>query len=147
MPKSRNIKDLHKVKIEIAGNIITTTDMNHWNREAHIVRLPNGKYKNLHNGKIYDIVKNETRLDDKDSILKTFARMRGYINANITDVTKVRWCTLTYEENMQDPKRLYEDFKNFWKRFLYYCKVNQYEKPEYIVMMEPQGRGAWHAHC
>lgn len=146
MQKSRNFKDLHKVKIEIAGNIITTTDMSFWNREARIKRLPGDKYLNLINGKIYDIEKNETRLDDKDSILKTFARMRGYINANITDVTKVRWCTLTYKKNMQDPEELYQDFRKFWLRFLYYCKQKNYSRPEYIVMMEPQARGAWHAH-
>lgn len=146
MKKPENSRVSHKVKVEKAGNIITITDMNYWNREAHIQRLPGDKYMNLHNGKIYEIVKGESRLDDKQSILQTFARLRGYINANITDVSKVRWCTLTYAENMQDPKRLYVDFKNFWKRFLYYCKVKEYGKPEYIVMMEPQGRGAWHAH-
>ena len=136
----------HKVKVEFAGNIITITDMNFWNREARIKRLPGDKYMNLKNGKIYDIVKNETRLDDKDSILRTFARLRGYINANITDVSKVRWCTLTYAENMTDTERLYQDFRKFWLRFLYYCKKKGYSKPEYIVMMEPQARGAWHAH-
>ena len=58
----------------------------------------------------------------------------------------MRWCTLTYAENMTDPKQLYKDFQQFNQRFQYYCKQHNYGKPEYIVMMEPQGRGAWHAH-
>ena len=61
-------------------------------------------------------------------------------------MNNVRWITLTYAENMTDTDRLYFDFKDFNKRFQYYCKINGYSKPEYIVMMEPQGRGAWHCH-
>lgn len=47
---------------------------------------------------------------------------------------------------MTDAKQLYKDFKLFNMRFQYYCKTHGYNKPEYIVVMEPQGRGAWHAH-
>lgn len=97
-------------------------------------------------GEIKDIEHHSTRKDNKKGLYKTFANCRGVINANVTDVSKVRWCTLTYAENMTDPKQLYKDFMLFNKRFQYYCKTKGYSKPEYIVMMEPQGRGAWHAH-
>lgn len=97
-------------------------------------------------GEVKDIEHHTTRKDNKKGLYKTFANARGMINANVTDVSKVRWCTLTYAENMTDPKRLYEDFKKFNMRFQWYCKSKGYSKPEYIVMMEPQGRGAWHAH-
>lgn len=43
---------------------------------------------------------------------------------------------------MTDPCRLYADFKNFNARLKRHLKV----KYEYIVAMEPQGRGAWHGH-
>ena len=76
----------------------------------------------------------------------TFANIRAVINTNVTDVDKVRWCTLTYAENMTDTKRLYRDFQRFHQRFKYYCKNNSIAIPEYIVIMEPQARGAWHAH-
>lgn len=46
---------------------------------------------------------------------------------------------------MTDSKRLYEDFKNFNKRMRYALSKDGYNY-EYIVCMEPQGRGAWHAH-
>lgn len=97
-------------------------------------------------GEVKDVVHHETRKDNKKGLYKTFAKARGVINANVTDVEKVRWCTLTYAENMTDTKQLYNDFEKFNKRFQYYCKSKGYSKPEYIVMMEPQGRGAWHAH-
>lgn len=97
-------------------------------------------------GEIKDVEHHTTRKDNKKGLYKTFANARGLINSNVTDVSKVRWCTLTYAENMTDPKQLYQDFEKFNKRFQYYCKSKGYSKPEYIVMMEPQGRGAWHAH-
>lgn len=97
-------------------------------------------------GEIKDVEHHNTRKDNKKGLYKTFANARAVINANVTDVSKVRWCTLTYKENMTDPKRLYEDFRKFNMRFQTYCKGKGYSKPEYIVMMEPQGRGAWHAH-
>jgi hypothetical protein len=43
---------------------------------------------------------------------------------------------------MQDPKRLYEDFKNFIKRFKYRFRHDF----DYMCIVEPQGRGAWHCH-
>lgn len=97
-------------------------------------------------GEVFDCQKGETRADNKKGLYKTFANARAIINANVTDVSKVRWCTLTYAENMTDPKRLYTDFRDFNKRFQRYCEKNGLGHPEYIVMMEPQGRGAWHAH-
>ena len=97
-------------------------------------------------GEVKDIEHHATRKDNKKGLYKTFANARAVINANVTDVSKVRWCTLTYAENMTDPKTLYKDFQQFNQRFQYYCGKKGYSNPEYIVMMEPQGRGAWHAH-
>ena len=65
----------------------------------------------------------------------------------MTEAEKARWVTLTYAENMTDTKRLYEDFRRFWMRFVYWCKSQGYDKPEYITVQEPQGRGAWHIHA
>ena len=46
---------------------------------------------------------------------------------------------------MRDTERLYKDFRDFNKRMKYYLSKQGF-KYEYIVAMEPQGRGAWHAH-
>ena len=129
------------------GNVIEVQYMGRRNCKQTIQMLTGGEqFVICATGEVKDIEHHATRKDNKKGLYKTFANARAVINANVTDVSKVRWCTLTYEENMTDPKRLYKDFHDFNLRFQYYCKTHGYSKPEYIVMMEPQGRGAWHAH-
>lgn len=136
-----------QVKVVEAGNVVEVQYMSRRNNKQTIQMLQGGEqFVVCKTGEVKDIQHHDTRKDNRKGLYKTFANARGVINANVTDVEKVRWCTLTYAENMTDPKRLYEDFKKFNMRFMYYCARNGYEKPEYIVMMEPQGRGAWHAH-
>jgi hypothetical protein len=109
--------------------------------------LPGGEqYVVVSTGEIIDIKHGLTRKDNKRGLYKTFASIRAIINTNVVDVRNVRWATLTYAENMTDTVKLYEDFNKFIKRFKYNCELSGYGKPEYIVIMEPQGRGAWHAH-
>lgn len=135
------------VKVTSMGNVIEVQYMSKRNCKQTVQMLPGGEqFVILSTGEVKDIEHNKTRKDNKKGLYKTFAKCRGIINANVTDVDKVRWCTLTYKENMTDPKRLYLDFQQFNQRFQYFCKIKGYSKPEYIVMMEPQGRGAWHAH-
>lgn len=135
------------VKVTEMGNIIEVQYMSRRNSKQTVRMLEGGEqYVVCSSGEIKDVVHHGTRKDNKKGLYKTFANMRAVINTNVTDVSKVRWCTLTYAENMTDTERLYKDFEKFNKRFQYYCKQQGYSKPEYIVMMEPQGRGAWHAH-
>lgn len=98
-------------------------------------------------GLVCDYQRAETKLDSAQSVSRTFAKIRALINTNVTEARNVRWVTLTYAENMTDAKRLYEDFHSFWKRFLYWNQKQGYAKPEYISVVEPQGRGAWHVHA
>ena len=135
------------VKVTEMGNVIEVQYMGRRNCKQTIQMLQGGEqFVICATGEVKDVEHHATRKDNKKGLYKTFANARAVINANVTDVEKVRWCTLTYAENMTDTKRLYEDFRDFNKRFQYYCKTHGYSKPEYIVMMEPQGRGAWHAH-
>ena len=135
------------VKVTYMGNVIEKQYMSRRNTKQTVKMLPGGEqYEVIATGEIKDIAHYNSRNDSKKSLYRTFANARGVINANVTDVSKVRWCTLTYAENMTDPERLYNDFRSFNQRFQRYCKKQGYSKPEYIVMMEPQGRGAWHAH-
>lgn len=129
------------------GNVIEVQYMEHRNNKQTVQMLPGGnEFVICSTGEVKEVEHHTTRKDNKKGLYKTFSNCRGMINANVTDVSKVRWCTLTYAENMTDPKRLYSDFEKFNKKFQYFCKQKGYSKPEYIVMMEPQGRGAWHAH-
>lgn len=142
-PKNPNLA----VKVTEMGNVIEVQYMSRRNCKQTIQMLQGGEqFVICATGEIKDVEHHNTRKDNKKGLYKTFANARAVINANVTDVSKVRWCTLTYAENMTDPKRLYMDFQQFNQRFQYYCKTHGYSKPEYIVMMEPQGRGAWHAH-
>ena len=142
-PKNPNIA----VKVTEMGNVIEVQYMSRRNCKQTIQMLQGGEqFVICATGEVKDVEHHATRKDNKKGLYKTFANARAVINANVTDVSKVRWCTLTYAENMTDPKRLYTDFEKFNKRFQYYCNQKGYSKPEYIVMMEPQGRGAWHAH-
>lgn len=80
------------------------------------------------------------------SVRRTLANLRSIINTNCVNAEFLRWVTLTYAENMTDTVQLYTDIKNFRARFRRYCKSHNLPIPEVITVIEPQGRGAWHAH-
>lgn len=103
-------------------------------------------YVDLRTGEVFDYERGDTRADSLQGIRRTLAHIRNLVNTNVTEPENVRWVTLTYAENMTDTKRLYRDYEKFWKKFLYWCKRNGISKPEYINVIEPQGRGAWHCH-
>lgn len=83
----------------------------------------------------------ENRSDNKDSLRKTFKRIRELINTNFQGEKNELCFTITYAENMMDTKKLYKDFQNFMDRLKY-----KYPDIDYISVVEPQGRGAWHCH-
>lgn len=95
----------------------------------------------------------ENRSQSPNEIRKTFKRLRSIINTNVTDSRKCKFITLTYSENMTDPVRLRSDLSLFIKRFKYFVEHLKNQKGndlgltfEYISVLEPQQRGAWHAH-
>lgn len=121
------------------------------NTKQTIQMLEGGEqYIDCSTGEIKDVVHHNSRADLKKNLHSTFRRLRGLINTNVTDVSKVRWITLTYAQEdgkpMTDTKRLYKDFEKFNKRFQYYIKGLGYNKAEYIAIAEPQGSGSWHMH-
>lgn len=89
----------------------------------------------------------ETRADNLTTVRQSLRDLRDIINCNINDSERCIWLTLTYRENMRDPARLYADMDKFTKRMRYYLKNNGMPDMEYIYCIEPQARGAFHAHC
>ena len=80
-----------------------------------------------------------------NELRKTFKRLRNLINSNITDPDKCLWVTLTYADNITGKdgnEKLYKDFKCGIQRLR-----RKYGHFEYISVVEPQGRGAWHVHA
>lgn len=135
------------VKCTVMGNIVEVMYMDRVNKKQTIQMLQGGEeYMTLSDGVIHDVQHHDTRQDNKKGLYKTFAHIRALINSNVVDVSCVRWCTLTYAENMTDTVRLHNDFRKFNMRFQAYCKKHYLGKYEYIAVMEPQARGAWHVH-
>lgn len=129
-----------------AGHITEFIEISSCPLQPNTKKLSKTEYIDLETGEVKEYELSETRADNKDSLRKTFRKIRELINANCLDSKKVHWVTLTYRENMTDTKQLYSDFDKFLKRFKYYCKKQGLIAPEYICVIEPQKRGAWHCH-
>ena len=134
------------VKCVEAGNITEFVCLAKSPAPFPVVKIDKDHYALLETGEIFEYEHSENKSQNLQAVRRTLANLRGIINANCIDEDKMRWVTLTYAENMTDTERLYNDFKNFWKRFCYWCKKQKIAKPEYIAVAEPQGRGAWHMH-
>ena len=111
-----------------------------------IEKLDADNYIDLRTGEVKPITHATSRKANLASVSQSLRNLRDLINANLTAPDSALWVTFTYAENMQDTKRLYEDFRRFWQRFQYYLKKQGYSPAEYIIAAEPQGRGAWHLH-
>lgn len=93
-------------------------------------------------GEIREINHTEKRIENTESIKQSMKNLRDLINCNCTEPDKCLWLTLTYKENMQNQEQLYADLKKFFMRLRYHLD----KKFEYIATIEPQARGAYHAH-
>ena len=131
----------------VSGNVVEFIELSSHPLAPCIQKLSADQYMNLTTGEICDFNKSDTRADNTDSLRKSFKQLRDIVNCNTTDNSCIHWVTLTYADNMTDTKQLYSDFDKFWKRFKYYCKKQNMLTPEYIAVIEPQQRGAWHIHC
>jgi hypothetical protein len=150
--KNRNfkVKKIDNIKVPENANIrvkITGSIMELMYSEKQVlgqiyIKKINGhEYVDLRTGEVFDYEVIQNRSENLDSVRRSLGRLRDYINTNVVDVTKCKWVTLTYAENMTDTTRLYKDYDKFRKRLQY-----KFGKFEYIIACEPQGRGAWHIH-
>lgn len=143
MEVEENIRPMswETVKVKDCNRTVEMMWSQHQNKLCRITRLDNEHYIDNATGELRQFQHIENRAQDRNSVRASLARLRDYLNANIDDVKKCRWVTLTYAENMRDPERLKVDFKCFNRR----CR-SKYGNYEYITAAEPQGRGAWHLH-
>ena len=111
------------------------------NALENIVRLSKEEYCFRNTGEVFQYNHGETRADNKAALAKTFRGLRHLINENFTGAPNELMFTFTYAENMTDPKRLYRDLEVFKKRL-----KRRYPDVELLIIVEPQGRGAWHSH-
>lgn len=126
------------------NHIIEVQHMEKENCFANVQKLNSDEYLDLNTGEIKEFEKTSNRSQGLNSLRKTFKKIRYLINNNFVGARNELHIVLTYAENMTDPKRLYDDLDKFMKRFRYdYRKESTID---YINIVEPQERGAWHCH-
>lgn len=106
-----------------------------------IKKLSKTHYLVKDTGEVLEYKLSENRGQNIAGLKESFRKIRDLINNNFTGGGNELHITLTYAENMTDTKQLYTDFDKFWKRFKY-----KYGDCDYLTVIEPQGRGAWHHH-
>lgn len=132
-----------QVRLKECGHIIEIMSRSHQGRCASTtIKISADEYIDTRSGEIKRFIHQSSRADNLQSVSRSLALGRDMLNANIDDVGRCRWLTLTYAENMIDPQKLMSDFKHFNAR----CR-KRFGNYEYITAAEPQGRGAWHLHC
>lgn len=127
---------------------------------VELVTRPSGRIQNIKTGKdTYNVIDKVTgeildkrrykkkksdgsRKEDESSVRKSLRKLSRLVNNNFDGSDNELWLTLTYAENMKDTERLYKDFKNFMGKL----RRRTERKLEYICVIEPQERGAWHCH-
>lgn len=131
------------INVQIAGNIIDLTQTERPPRAFNITWLDANSYIDLRTGEIKEARHSESRGDSMSitQLRRTFKRMRALINSNWFGDNNELLITLTYKDNMQDHKRLAHDLDVFNKRM-----KRALGEVKYLTAVEPQARGAWHAH-
>lgn len=137
------IKDSDIVKVKKMGNVIEVCKSNYISTDMPIKKLDSNRYMVKTTGEIKEFCKTKSRAENLDSIRNSFKKLRDLINANFVGGKNELFITLTYAENMTDPKKLYSDFEKFNKKMKYRFKDVDID---YINVVEPQERGAWHCH-
>lgn len=130
------------VRFTEMGNVSEILFSKTWSKGGYITKLDKDHFIDNRTGELSEFKHIENRGQDLHNVAKSLKRLRDILNANITDVSRCRWVTLTYAENMTDAKKLRYDFSHFNER----CR-KVFGHYEYITAAEPQGRGAWHLHC
>ena len=138
------IKSNDLVTVTKMGNITEIQHMEKMNREQRIQKINKQQYVELSTGEIKDFNLSENRSENANSLRQTMKKMRYLINNNFYGKKNELALTLTYAENITDTKRLEEDLESFMDKLRY--KYKGISKIEYIHVIEPQGRGAWHSH-
>ncbi|MEK3997382.1 hypothetical protein MKY29_21985, partial [Psychrobacillus sp. FSL K6-2365] len=104
------------VKVTKMNHVIEVQHMEKMNRTNHIKKMDKDRYVDLSTGEIKEFQHSMTRQDNYNSLRQTFKKIRYLINNNFVGSRNELHITLTYAENMTDPKQLYKDFKNFVER-------------------------------
>lgn len=113
-----------------------------------IVKIDKDHYKIVSTGEIRKYAHSEEcgngrgiPNDRRKSMNRKLTYLRRFINMNFTCEDCESHMVLTYGEPVKELEKVKNDFKKFWKRFIY-----KNGKLEYIAVYEPHKNGAWHVH-
>ena len=147
-----NFKRLEKANEIPIGREVRVTTMNHIIEIMSMSREPcnclkfrkidKTRYMDITTGEVYEYKLTENRGQNIKGLKATFKTIRNLINNNFTGASNELFITLSYKENMTDTKKLYRDFEKFIKKM-----KRRYPDIDYLSIVEPQGRGAWHCHA
>lgn len=136
--------------LTITGNSAELKFCSNFNHKQTIKKINKNEYMYLEDSKSHfrgEICefqnRAKSRKENYKNILRSVKKCRDLINSNFFGEKNELFITLTYVKNMKDVRKLYNDLKNFIRKL-----KNQMENQEllYILVIEPQERGAWHAH-
>lgn len=132
------------VNVTTMNHMVEVQYTKHMNTKPTIKKLNDKEILVISTGEIKKVKKKTNRKQSPNSVTNTFKKLRGLINNNFEGLKNELFATLTYGENMTDPKKLYKDFEKFIKRLRY--DYRNTSSIDYICVVEPQKRGAWHCH-
>lgn len=142
--------DYDVVRVKSMGHITEVFYQTRKSLGGYITKLDKDHYVDNRTGEVCEFTHSDSRADDLQSVSRSLSMGRDIINANVTDVTNCRWCTVTYRQRetadqecvpVTDAKRIKVDFQHFIRRLHVL-----YGEFEYITAAEPQGSGSWHYH-
>lgn len=138
-------------------DIVTVTKMNHiteiqylekMNTKQHIKKISSDNYVVLSTGEIKDFEKTEIRLENQNSLRKTFKKLRYLINNNFSGAKNELFVTLTFAPDefgwrpaVSDTEFLTKSFKSFYRRL-----KRKYGAIEFVRVLEPHEDGHAHNH-
>lgn len=125
-------------------HLIEVQHMQKRNSRSNIRKISNDFYVDLSTGEKKEFTHSENRQENSNSLKQTFKKIRYLINNNFEGNSNELFVTLTYAEDVKDPKRLYKDFDKFFKRLRY--KYKEQTTIDYMSVVEPHESGVWHCH-
>lgn len=141
------IPDERIVRLVTMGNQYMVESLERPPKEFPVLRISKDEFMVLSTGEVFQYSAAHDKSESLQSVRRVLQNIRALINTNVVNPAFCRWVTLTYRDNMRDTVQLYSDFDSFRKRFYRYCLKHDFGKPEYISVVEPQARGAWHVHA
>jgi len=136
--------DLRPAMVLTTGHI-TEIMVYEWPQSCRIRKVDADHYIKLYEntGEVYDMEHTTSRADALRRMRNSIRHVRRIINANfVGDPRREAWVTVTYAENVRDTDRVYID----WQAAIRNLR-RTWPDLEYIAVLEPQERGAWHIHA